>query len=205
MTADSSSSSEFRENTRAPVRAPATIQMDAFSEPKSGYTANVSVGGMFVAMTDPPPVGSIVRYEVELGDPPSPVRGTAEVVWMRTQAQGPDLPAGIGLQFRLIEGDGETLLRTVVQKALAELGPEPEPAPPVKKKPRPPRPPSPPATERPTRGGGVKKPEKKKQKPTAKKKEPTDDGKTILGMPAEKAKLIFLLVLMAFLLLVFLL
>ena len=124
MSNDSSSPSDFRENTRAPVQAPATLQLDAFSEPLSGLTANVSLGGMFVQMHDQPPVGSIVKYKVELGTPPAAVHGTAEVVWMRTAADGPQRPAGVGLQFRLVEGAGGSILKTIVSKALEELGPD---------------------------------------------------------------------------------
>lgn len=177
--------------------------MDAFSEPLTGYTANVSEGGMFVQMEEQPPVGAIVKFEVDLAPPPSSVRGTAEVVWLRTQAQGPEQPTGIGLQFRFLEGDGESLLRAAVEKALAQLGPEPEPAPPVKKKPPPPRPrASEPLAKR---DQGTPKKKDKKKKVAAKKQKPSDDTKQILGLPAEKAKLILLLILMAFLLLVFLL
>lgn len=203
MSADSRSHAEFRETTRAPLQAPATIQIDAFSEPLTGYTANVSRGGLFVQMEDLPPVGAIVKFQIDLGSPPSSVRGTADVVWIRTQAQGPQRPAGIGLQFRFVEGNGEPLLQAAVEKALEQLGPEPEPPPPVKRKQRPPRPPaSEPLTPR-----DKKKPENKdkKKKVTAKKQKPADDTKQILGMPAEKAKLILLLILMAFFLLIFLL
>jgi uncharacterized protein (TIGR02266 family) len=194
MTANSRSGVEFRESTRAPLQAAATIQIDAFSETLTGFTANVSKGGMFVAMKDLPPVGSIVRFQVELGEPTQTISGTAEVVWMRTQA-APKAPTGVGLQFRFIEKNAEPVLSAAVHKVLAELGPEPEPAQPVKRRPRPPRPPRPPAA----------KPTSRRGEKSSKKKQTADDSKQILGMPAEKAKLILLLVLMAFLLLVFLL
>jgi len=162
---------------------------------------------MFIQTDNPVPVGSIVRFQVELGFPAGTVRGTAEVVWMRAQTQGPQQPAGIGLQFRFVEEDGEPLLRTAVQQALEELGPEPEPTEPVKRKPRPPRPPRPSIQEAPIRQSKKDKraPEKKKKKPPPKSKKPADDSRQILGMPAEKAKLIILLILVAFMLLVFIL
>ena len=188
MSENSSSGVEFRENTRAPLQAPATIQIDAFSQPVTGFTANVSKGGMFVEMKDLPPVGSIVKFQVEIGEPTQTVSGTAEVVWIRTQAR-PKEPVGVGLQFRFIEKNGAPALSAAVHKVLAELGPEPEPAQPVKRKPRPP---------------GAK-PTSQRDEKSSKKKQAADDSKQILGMPAGKAKMILLLVLMAFLLLVFLL
>ena len=39
MSANSRSGIEFRETTRAPLQAPATIQIDAFSETLTGFTA----------------------------------------------------------------------------------------------------------------------------------------------------------------------
>ena len=206
MSAESGSPSDYRENSRASLKAPASLQIDAFSEPLSGYTANVSLGGMFVEMADPPPVGSLVKFRVEMGFPAGAVSGTAEVVWMRPEKHGSTEPAGIGLQFRYVEEDGEPLLRTAVQLALEELGPLPETPPPVKKpRPRPPRP-RPPAPDA-SAGKRAKPPASKKQKkkPVAPKKEKPDDSKQVLGMPAEKAKLIVLAVLVAFLLLYLLL
>ena len=206
MSADSDSPAQFRENSRAPLQAPATVQIDSFSEPVSGYTANISLGGMFIQTENPVPVGSIVRFQVELGFPAGTVRGTAEVVWMRAKTQGAQQPAGIGLQFRFVEEDGEPLLRTAVQQALEELGPEPEPTEPVKRTPRPPRPPRPQveqvSTPQAVKG---KRKAKKKKKVAPKSKQVSDDSKQILGMPAEKAKLILLLILVAFMLLVFVL
>lgn len=201
MSAESGSPQDFRESTRAPLEALATIQIDAFSEPSTGFTANVSTGGMFVQMNETPPVGSIVRFQVELGDPPTSVMGTAEVVWMRTQAQGSRQTAGIGLQFRYIEKNGEPLLSAAVHQALAELGTEPEPDPPIKRRPRPPRRPA--GQPPPQRGNQEKIRGEKGAAPRTSK--PAADGKQILGMPAEKAKLFLLLALMAFLLLTFLL
>lgn len=203
MSTESRSPSEFRESTRAPLKVPATLQLDAFSDPLSGFTANVSQGGMFVGMESLPPVGAIVKFHLDLSSPSQAIRGTAEVVWMRTEAKGPDLPAGVGLQFRYIEDDASAVLITAVTKVLEELGPEPTPAP---EKPRPPRARRPPAPNRPT--DHAKKSRKRKKARESKKvlkKPKTGDEKEIFGLPAERVKLILLVVLMGILLLSFLL
>ena len=205
MCPESRSPSEFRESTRAPLQVPATLQLDAFSDPLSGFTANVSQGGMFVQMDDLPPVGSIVKFHLDMTSPLQAIRGTAEVVWMRTESKGPESPAGVGLQFRFIEDEATAVLTAAVRKVLADLGPEPEqPEPP--RRPRKPARPRPSAVERPA-GKAKKKPAKAKSKKPKKdpKKKPVDDDKQILGMPAEKAKLILLIVLMAIFLISFLL
>lgn len=91
MSASSGSPRDFRENSRVPLHAPTTLQIDAFSEPISGYTGDISLGGMFVKMSDPPPVGTLLRFAIELEAPASAVKGTAEVAWLRARALR-DLP-----------------------------------------------------------------------------------------------------------------
>jgi len=161
MTTSSGTGEEFRESTRAPLETPVTLQIDTFSEPQSGYTANVSVGGMFVNLSDPQPVGTIVRFEVELGGGDSTIRGVAEVAWIRAHAQGPELPAGMGLQFRLIEEDGQERLRAVVKKILDARG-DPDVVQPPKRSPAPLRVEPPRAAQAPQPSPSTSKPERTK-------------------------------------------
>lgn len=115
----------FRESSRAPLEIAVSLQVDAFEEPLSGLTANLSIGGMFVASRVPRPVGTLARFELELAG--SPVRGTAEVTWIRARAQGPGRPAGMGLQFRFIEEGGHDRVRAAVLQRLEQLGLPAEP------------------------------------------------------------------------------
>lgn len=206
MTEISSTGEEFRESTRAPLETPVILQIDAFSEPQSGYTGNVSVGGMFVRVHDPQPVGTLVRFEVELGGTDSTIRGVAEVAWIRTHAQGPERPAGMGLQFRLIEGDGKERLRAVVMKILDRQGDLPVVQPP--RKPTAPRrvePPSAspaPKTERrqPRRAGGkrvLSKPAPSTSKPE-KRDRRSDQG--LVRLTPERPNVLAVLVLFTILL-----
>ncbi len=146
---------------------------------------------MFVEMKDLPPVGSIVKFQVEIGEPTQTVSGTAEVVWIRTQAR-PKEPVGVGLQFRFIEKNGAPALSAAVHKVLARAGTRAGAGPTGQEKPR-------------RLARLVPNRHPKRDEKSSKKKQAADDSKQILGMPAEKAKMILLLVLMAFLLLVFLL
>ena len=191
MCADSGSSAYFRENSRVALEAPVTLQIDAFSEPLTGNTGDISLGGMFIAMPKPPSVGTLVRFQLELGFPAQTVRGNAEVVWIRAQGQGPQKPAGIGLQFRYLEEEGEPALRAVVEKALEELGPEPEPAPPVKRPPHRPRPPRPAAIEPPVRAR-----KKAQRKPSAKGKEVAGESKKRVIVLLAILTILFLLLLL---------
>ncbi len=104
----------FREHTRAPLEAAVTLQFEAFAEPEAGFTANVSTGGMFVPSAKPPPVGTRLRFEVELEHGAPPVRGLGEVVWIRLQSKGPDQPRGMGIQFRYLDPESGRRLRAAV-------------------------------------------------------------------------------------------
>ena len=79
-------------------------------------TGNISEGGVFVALPDPPPVGTMVKLAIDLGD--RAVRAFSEVVWVRLRS-GASGTVGMGLQFRHFLDDGEQQLRFV----LASVGP----------------------------------------------------------------------------------
>lgn len=188
MCASSGSPKDFRENTRAPLHAPTTLQIDAFSEPLTGYTGDISLGGMFVKMRNPPPVGTLLRFAIELEKPAGVAKGTAEVAWMRARDVAPNQPAGIGVQFRFVEEDGADLLRRAIEKALETMPPEPQLEPPSTARPTsPPRVKpivGPPPSTAPAR--------KLHRKPTAKKHPVKTTDKKVLGLPIESAKVILL-------------
>ena len=198
MADDSGSAARFRENSRAPLEVPAEVQVDAFSDPLTGRTANVSKGGLFLTLRDPLPVGSLVRFRLQLGDPPTTVEGTGEVVWIRAHGEGPNRPAGIGVQFRYLDDQGSRLLRIEVEKALERMGPEPE-IPPTRR--LAPSVPSSGRTHRPheratpRRAAAPRRPGRS-AKPSPRRPAGAESSagppKQILGMPAERAKIILL-------------
>lgn len=205
MSANSGAPKNFRENTRAPLHAPTTLQVDAFSEPISGYTGDISLGGMFVKMRNPPPVGTLLRFAIELDEPAGTIKGTAEVAWLRARGLAPNQPAGLGVQFRFVEQDGEALLRQAVEKALKHLPTEPqlEPQPTARSTSPPrvsPRVGSPPSTA-PARKLHRKPASKRSSRPrakqatTASKRPKVTDDKRVLGLPIESAKVILLVIL----------
>ena len=73
----------FRESTRAPLNLDVTLQVDAFKQPETARTGNVSLGGMFVEFEERLPVGTIVKFELNFEAPRDVGEGTAEVVGRR--------------------------------------------------------------------------------------------------------------------------
>ena len=99
---ESDETSPQRGATRAPVRKPVRLQFDDAIDIVEARCRDVSIGGMFVHSSEGRPVGSLVRFELMLDDDVS-IRGLAEVVWMRSQDQGTERVAGMGLKFRFLE------------------------------------------------------------------------------------------------------
>jgi hypothetical protein len=69
---------------------------------------------MFIKTQAPSPVGSLLDFEFQLGDGFQLIKGTGEVVWIRSDEQGPGKPAGMGLRFlRLSKGSRELIYKIV--------------------------------------------------------------------------------------------
>ncbi|MFQ5524966.1 MAG: PilZ domain-containing protein [Thermoanaerobaculia bacterium] len=107
------SSAEQRRSARATVEVPATLQISG--RQMQAKTANISEGGAFVALPDPPPVGTMVKLALDLGD--GVVRAFSEVVWIRLPGSGPS--PGMGLRFRYFLHDGRDVLRGFLWEASA--------------------------------------------------------------------------------------
>jgi Tfp pilus assembly protein PilZ len=71
-------------------------------------TGNISLGGFFVALPNPPPVGTMVMFALDLDG--KVARGFGEVAWIRLTRTSLERPLGVGVQFRHLLDEGETLL-----------------------------------------------------------------------------------------------
>jgi len=143
---------------------------------------------MFVELEKPVTVGTIVKFELDLESSPDTVRGTAEVVWIRSDKISQEKPAGVGLQFRHLEGEGKAIVRSAVEEVLQAQGLSVEPAAVLQPKPRArpkrARPKSAPsrATPPPPRMKQTGKKRRKKQAPerSKKKESPGEDRKKLI-------------------------
>lgn len=91
--------------------------------PEEGYLTNVSTGGAFLAMDDPPPDGTELSLVAALPWNLGELRARARVVW-RNDPNSPD-PArsaitGVGLAFTQLEEGCEEVLGAYLQR-FAEL------------------------------------------------------------------------------------
>ncbi len=108
-----SQSFRFRESRRLEHQAPVSLSLAGERGDVSAVTRDIAEAGMFVCMAGPPPAGSTAAFELDLGtgDAPTMVRGEAAVVWVRDQPGGSDQPAGMGMRFTRLDGDGRERLQ----------------------------------------------------------------------------------------------
>src|SRR5262245_49515666 len=88
------------DDQRRARRVPLQVEVTLESEHNffAGLANNVSEGGVFVATPNPPDVGSVVGFELVLGDQRFAVRGV--VRWIRSElAASPGAPTGCGVKW----------------------------------------------------------------------------------------------------------
>ena len=107
----------FREHSRAPLHIAVDVLVSGEPKTLRGMTANVSEGGMFIAIDDPRPVGTMLRLSFPLPEGGGPVAGFGEVVWIRLR-RDKGRPVGMGVQYRYLDDDGLDRLRVWVARAL---------------------------------------------------------------------------------------
>lgn len=96
-------SGEFQRSTRMPLDAVVRLHFEGTVAYQNGFAANVSATGMFVKHPAPPPVGTQLVFEFNVGALRKPVQGGGEVVWVRDRYLGPGQPAGIGIRFSQLD------------------------------------------------------------------------------------------------------
>jgi len=108
-----------RDSRRVPLETRVQFKFDRFTGFISEFSANISPGGMFIRTRAPQPPGTVLDLEFRLGDGFELIKGTGEVVWNRTEDEGTDRPAGMGLRFlELSQGSKDLIYRIVDQHVL---------------------------------------------------------------------------------------
>ena len=95
MESDDNVSGEFQRSTRMPLDAVVRLHFEGTVAYQNGFAANVSATGMFVKHPAPPPLGTPLVFEFNLGAERKPVQGAGEVVWVRDKLSR-SRPAGRG-------------------------------------------------------------------------------------------------------------
>jgi uncharacterized protein (TIGR02266 family) len=101
MSAAEKAHPELAHDTRTWPRASAYVGISVYSDHNfyTGFSLNLSEGGVFVATHNLVPVGSTVVLHMILPFDDVPVVTMAEVRWYRDYSEESDGPPGMGLKF----------------------------------------------------------------------------------------------------------
>jgi uncharacterized protein (TIGR02266 family) len=98
---------------RVPFEAAVRLEFDRFHGFVEQYSANLSLGGMYIKSDEPPPLGAEVSVEFALEDGFELIRGRGRVAWVSPPGGGGEAP-GFGLRFlELTPGSRELIFRLV--------------------------------------------------------------------------------------------
>jgi molecular chaperone DnaK len=88
------------------------------------FATNLSPGGMFIRSRQPQPVGTPVKFEVQIANGQRMLRGSGVVRWIRTP-EDTSGPPGMGVQFSELEPASQSLIDVMLQlnKARGVEGP----------------------------------------------------------------------------------
>ena len=111
-----------RDSERVPIRAEVDLEFESFQGFLSEYSANISLGGMFVRATDPPPVGTVLRFSLKLKGDFKLIQGRGEVAWNRREGSSAEEPAGAGIRFLELEPASADLIRRMVDRYKVQGG-----------------------------------------------------------------------------------
>lgn len=122
MSANDSSGSGTRDSHRVPMESSVDLEFQSFQGFITEYSSNISLGGMFVRSEEPPPPGTMLNFSLRLKDEMDLVTGLGQVMWIRTETAGEDLPTGMGIRFLDLEGESEALIQRMVEQHQAQGG-----------------------------------------------------------------------------------
>ena len=114
--------SDRRVAPRIPFHAEVRVEFPNFAGFVHRFAANLSVGGLFLELPEPPAVGTRLRFEFQLPDQTALIRGEGEVMWRRERG-GPGKPlSGVGVRFVEIDPTSRELIYRTVDRFIQSGG-----------------------------------------------------------------------------------
>ncbi|MBM4778127.1 MAG: TIGR02266 family protein [Archangiaceae bacterium] len=122
--------SDHRSNARKAVGLLVKLSYTGVDEFAQRYATNLSDGGMFIRSRDPKPVGTELKFRVEIANGQRVMQGSAIVRWVR----GADDPAGapgMGVQFVALDESSKVLVERMLASTQSAKPPAIAPATPA--------------------------------------------------------------------------
>lgn len=79
------------------------------------YSHDISRGGLFIKTTTPFPTGTLLKFEVRIGEEKTVIDGVGRVTWRRERTMGPGKPAGMGIKFIRIADECVQVIQKAVE------------------------------------------------------------------------------------------
>jgi uncharacterized protein (TIGR02266 family) len=87
----------------------------------TGFSCNLSGGGLFVATHRVMPVGTLLEVSFQLPDSDEPIVAQVEVRWVRDQNELSDCPPGMGLRFLSIDAEASARIQEFTERTREPL------------------------------------------------------------------------------------
>lgn len=110
------------ESRRVLLEREVVLEFEHFSSFIREYSANISLGGMFVKTDEPHLPDTVFRFEIRLAEDAPLIAGLAKVLWLREAEDGADRPTGMGVRFLRLEDEGRDLIEQIVREHMARGG-----------------------------------------------------------------------------------
>jgi len=107
---------------RIPLNTEVRLDFPDLKDFVQAFSANLSLGGMFLQAKTLQPVGTVFEFSCRLADDYPVVEGRARVVWVREKDAGPGRPAGMGCEFEELHGDSRQLIFHIVDRHIQKGG-----------------------------------------------------------------------------------
>ncbi len=87
----------------------------------TGFSCNLSGGGLFVATHSVSPVGTLLEISFLLPGSDAPIVAQVEVRWVREQNAESDSPPGMGLRFLTVDADSSARIQDFIKRTREPL------------------------------------------------------------------------------------
>src|SRR5690349_16330849 len=107
---------DTRKDRRAPVSLKVRFKSATVDEFIEHYCKDVSRGGIFIKSSQPMAIGTLLKFQFQLKDESSLIRGVGRVVWTRSPEDAvADQPAGMGIKFIKMDNESRAMVDRIVE------------------------------------------------------------------------------------------
>jgi type IV pilus assembly protein PilZ len=104
-----------REHERIPTDFLVRVRFPTKESEQEASCRNLSLGGLFIEMKEPPGQGTPVKMEIQLDPVGQTVYAEGVVAWTRPEMPDQQFPAGMGIKFTRLGEDAQLYVLLTVE------------------------------------------------------------------------------------------